>query len=101
MARPVLLLLLAVSALAAADDAWVLPRETAAFRPGPGAALAQGQCLVCHSADYVSTQPRLNRAQWLASVEKMRTKYGAPVPTNSIPALVEYLVKTYGDEAAR
>jgi sulfite dehydrogenase len=53
-------------------------------------------CLLCHSADYVATQPQLTRAQWQAGVEKMRGKFGAPIKTNDVPALVEYLTKVYG-----
>ena len=82
----------------AAEDKWRLPRETIRFKPGPGAQIATGQCLLCHSADYVSTQPPLDRAGWTASVIKMREKYGAPIQEAQIEPLVDYLVKTYGTE---
>ncbi len=83
---------------AAAPVHFELPKETAAYKPGPGVELAKNQCLICHSAEYVSTQPRLPRAFWEANVAKMRDKYGALVPKDQVPALVEYLVKTYGKE---
>ena len=51
---------------AGAADAWKLPVDQPKFRPGPGAELAIAHCLLCHSADYVSTQPPLDRAAWLA-----------------------------------
>ena len=35
-----------------------LPEETAAFKPGPGVETAQAYCSACHSADYVTIQPR-------------------------------------------
>jgi hypothetical protein len=84
----------------AADRPWKLPPETAKFKPAPGlgAALATTHCLLCHSADYISTQPPLDRAGWAASVTKMREKYGAPLPTNQVEVLVDYFVKTYGKE---
>jgi sulfite dehydrogenase len=82
----------------AAERKWKLPIETAKFKPGPGAELAISQCLLCHSADYISTQPPLDRAGWMAGVQKMREKYGAPISTNQVDALVDYLVKTYGME---
>jgi mono/diheme cytochrome c family protein len=85
----------------AAERQWKLPPEIAKFKPGPGEALATGQCLLCHSADYISTQPPFDRAGWTASVQKMREKYGAPIPTNQIDALVDYLVKTYGKERSK
>ena len=85
----------------AAERPWKLPVETAKFKPGPGVALATGQCLLCHSADYISMQPSLDRAGWTASVQKMREKYGAPIPTNQVEGLVDYLVKTYGRERSK
>jgi mono/diheme cytochrome c family protein len=75
-----------------------LPPETARFNPGPGAELAGAHCLLCHSADYISTQPRLTRASWKAAVEKMRQKYGAPIAPDQIDPLLDYLVKNYGRE---
>jgi len=79
-----------------AADRWQLPPETAKLKPGPGAQLVTGNCMVCHSADYISTQPRLSRTAWTATIEKMRGKYGAPIPTNAIPALLDYLTANYG-----
>ena len=79
-----------------AAETWKLPPETARLKPGPGVELATGNCLLCHSADYISTQPRLPRAAWEASVKKMKEKYGAPVPADNTQALVDYLVKNYG-----
>ena len=77
---------------------FLLPPETAGFKSGPGVEIAQGQCLICHSADYISIQPTLPRAFWKAAVEKMQAKYGAPIPADQIPPLVDYLAKTYGAE---
>jgi len=88
-------LLPAVAPLPAAD-AWKLPPETATLKPGPGVELVTGQCLLCHSADYIGTQPRLSRAGWEASVKKMKEKYGAPIPADKTSALVDYLVANYG-----
>lgn len=80
----------------AAPVRYEMPPETAAFKPGPGAELAKNQCLVCHSAEYVITQPRLPRAFWEANVAKMRDKYGALLTKEQVPVLVDYLVQTYG-----
>lgn len=89
-------LTLLAAPLGAADSPFTLPRETAALKPGAGADLATGNCLLCHSADYISTQPPLSRAQWQAIVVKMQQKFGAPVTTNQIPPIVDYLSATYG-----
>jgi mono/diheme cytochrome c family protein len=67
-----------------------------AFKPGPGAAAVQANCLSCHSSAYVSTQPALTRAQWQAEVTKMKTAYGAPIADDQVPAIVEYLTANYG-----
>ena len=79
-----LLVFAVLAAAAQAAPLITLPPETAAFKPGAGAELAAGQCLVCHSAQYVSTQPVMPRAFWKASVEKMQKKYGAPIPDDQV-----------------
>jgi hypothetical protein len=83
--------------LIAAEVRITLPPETAKLKEGPGAALAAAQCLICHSADYISTQPRLSTNQWKSAVIKMRDKYGAPIPEEKISPLVEYLSNAYGN----
>ena len=87
---------LAVATILGAADAWKLPTDQPKFRPGPGAEVATASCLLRHSADYVSTQPPLERAAWLATVNKMREKYGAPLPTNQVARVVDYLTINYG-----
>ncbi|MBI4624887.1 MAG: cytochrome c [Verrucomicrobia bacterium] len=87
--------------LGAAELRITLPPETATLKPGPGAERANSICLTCHSADYVSTQPRLSRAAWTAGVQKMKAKYGAPIQDNQVDPLVEYLVRNYGTEPAK
>ena len=82
----------------AADKRWKLPPETAKLRAGQGVELVTAQCLLCHSADYISTQPPMNRVAWTAAVTKMKDKYGAPIAPENVDALVNYLVKTYGAE---
>lgn len=85
-----------------AEDAVVsiqLPVETAAYRPGPGVELAQGHCVTCHSADYISSQPPMPRKFWEASVKKMKEKFGAPIPDNIAVLLADYLTATYGAAA--
>ncbi|HVV00932.1 MAG TPA: c-type cytochrome [Verrucomicrobiae bacterium] len=73
-----------------------LPPETGAFKQAPGAELANGQCLVCHSVDYVQMQPPMPRTFWNAEVTKMKAKYGAQFPDADIQPLVDYLTKNYG-----
>ena len=78
-----------------------LPAETARFQPSdlPGYLLVQKDCLICHSAQYVQFQPSSSpRAYWDATVKKMKKPFGAPFPDDDIPAIVDYLVKTYGTD---
>jgi sulfite dehydrogenase len=47
----------------------------------------------------VSTQPPSSpRAYWDATVKKMKKPFGAPFPDDDVPAMVDYLSKTYGAE---
>ncbi|WP_424139204.1 hypothetical protein [Roseomonas chloroacetimidivorans] len=76
-----------------------LPEETAELAPGPGQDVAQANCAACHSADYISTQPRNQRDPrdfWTAEVTKMRHVYGAPIQESDVKPIVDYLTATYG-----
>ena len=78
-----------------------MPPETAVFRASdlPGYQLVQRNCATCHSAHYVTTQPPASsRAYWDATVRKMKKPFGAQFPDEDVPAMVDYLVKTYGVE---
>jgi mono/diheme cytochrome c family protein len=78
-----------------------LPQETASYQPStlPGYQLVQKNCMICHAAQYVQTQPPSSpRAYWLATVKKMKKPFGAPLPDEDIPDMVDYLVKVYGNE---
>lgn len=92
--------LLAMSLTAAccwgADRRFVLPTETVKFKPGANVEWVNKQCVTCHSADYVSTQPVLQRGAWAGIVQKMREKYGAPIPAEQTNGIVEYLGTVYG-----
>ncbi len=75
---------------------YALPEETSTFRPGPGMDTAQNNCLTCHSADYINTQPPNSGAKfWEAEVTKMIKAYRAPVNDADAKAIVDYLTKTY------
>ena len=74
-----------------------LPGEAGmSFKNAPGVELAHKYCLNCHSSAYVSTQPRFTKAQWSASINKMRTVYGAQIPDADVAPLADYLAKNYG-----
>jgi cytochrome c551/c552 len=77
------------------------PPESIAYRPSQlsGYSLVQRNCMTCHSAHYVQSQPSSSpRGYWEATVKKMKKPFGAQFPDDDIPAMVDYLVKTYGAE---
>jgi mono/diheme cytochrome c family protein len=84
-----------VGTLVNAED-WKLPADEPKLKLAPGSELVSANCQICHSADYISTQPPMNRASWAAAVQKMREKYGAPLPPDRVEAVVEYLAANYG-----
>jgi mono/diheme cytochrome c family protein len=68
-----------------------LPVSNASFPPGPGADIANAQCLICHSAGMVLRQPPLTQKEWLGEINKMRTAFGAPLPADQVEPLAKYL----------
>jgi mono/diheme cytochrome c family protein len=75
-----------------------LPVSDEPFPPGIGADIASSQCLICHSAGMVLTQPPLKKDEWRAEIMKMRSAYGAPVPDDQVDGLSEYLKSIDGRE---
>ena len=68
-----------------------LPSGDALFPGGSSADAVNNNCLACHSAGMVLTQPHLSRVDWQAEVEKMRNAYKAPIADADVPAIVDYL----------
>ena len=65
----------------------------------PGYAKAQASCTACHSAEYMQYQPATaSRPYWDAMAKRMKVVFKAPITDEDIPLIVEYLVKTYGNE---
>src|SRR3954463_13348030 len=73
-----------------------LPLETGTFKQDAGAEMANGQCLLCHSVEYVTMQPPMPRAFWKSAVQKMQQKYGAPITDAQVDPVVDYLTRNYG-----
>jgi mono/diheme cytochrome c family protein len=67
------------------------------LKEAPGAAQVRVNCMTCHSVDYIQQNSRfLDRKGWEAEVTKMIKAYGAPVKSEDVPAIVEYLTREYG-----
>lgn len=62
--------------------------------PGEARALAQSNCLVCHSSDMI-LQQKLTEKQWVAEVDKMQ-RWGTTIRDDEKPALVAYLASHFG-----
>lgn len=79
----------------------VLPPDGAQMKasPLPGYAKAQASCVACHSAEYLLYQPATApRAYWDTMAKRMKTVFNAPLNDADVPEIVDYLVKTYGNE---
>jgi hypothetical protein len=101
--------LISLAAFAAATPAKKMPlRSTAvvsislpgdlgfAFKPAPGANLANSLCLSCHSEAYVAMQPPFSKTVWTAEIVKMRNVYGAKISDDQVAPLADYLTTNYG-----
>lgn len=68
-----------------------LPQSDRTFPGGHDADAINNNCLACHSAGMVLTQPKLSKTQWTETVNKMIHTYKAPVDEADVPAIVAYL----------
>jgi len=99
--RAAIVLALVAGAAVAAPKTYTQPADTVQLKASalPGYALAQQRCTVCHSAEYMLYQPpTAPRAYWEAMVTRMKAVFKAPIPDEDMPVIVDYLVKTYGNE---
>lgn len=89
---------LALSAGAVTAATYTLPPETAQLKPSPhpGYEAALGNCLTCHSVDYIAMQPP-NRGKtfWEAETVKMIKTYKARITEEDAKLIAEYLTENY------
>jgi mono/diheme cytochrome c family protein len=77
-----------------------LPSSNTLFPAGEGQAVANAQCLICHSAGMVLRQPTRTQPQWTDTINKMRSSYGAPIAAAQVDGLAAYLTRVVSDDAA-
>ena len=86
---------LAVVSIAAAPVSIDLPVSARLYpelgRGAPSADAINNNCLSCHSAEMVMTQPRLTNAEWTAEVVKMRNVFKAPIDPADDAAIIAWL----------
>jgi cytochrome c5 len=73
-----------------------LPSVTTELKAGEGKDVTERFCIVCHSLDYITMQPKFTRAQWTAVVTKMIKVMGAPIPEEEAKIIGGYLAVSYG-----
>jgi sulfite dehydrogenase (cytochrome) subunit B len=103
MKRAAAYLLISLAVTCAATPAFgqerkvILPadHDYARLKSGPGSDLAQTQCQLCHSTDYIVMQPGGDAKLWEGVVTKMIKVFGAPLSEADAKAITEYLTKNY------
>ncbi len=81
-----------------------LPPDGVQLTPSalPGYDKARHLCVACHSAEYMLYQPpSAARPYWEGVVTRMKKVFSAPLDDADMPDIVDYLVKTYGNEQPR
>ncbi len=73
-----------------------LPEERVVIKPGAGMEQTSRYCSICHSLDYITTQPPFPAEKWGAIVSKMVKVFGAPIPADVSREITAYLGAAYG-----
>ena len=93
---------LLAGAIGAVTGVVVADESQLQLKPGPGRDQVMGYCVQCHSVDYIqSNAPFMNRQVWEAEVTKMIKAFGAQIPADEVPKIVDYLAANYGPAPAR
>ena len=94
------LTLLSPVAALATTKSYEAPADSVHLKPSTLAGYGKvAICAACHSAEYIVYQPpTAARPYWDAMVKRMKNVFNAPVDEADIPEIVDYLVKTYGNE---
>ncbi len=90
-----LFLALPIPAFALAFGIVAVKLPPAAELPAQPPNVAQA-CGICHSGDYIATQPPLTQQQWKSVATAMIKHYGCPISAQNIPIIVKWLVETNG-----
>lgn len=73
-----------------------IPAVRTELKSGEGKEATERFCIICHSLDYITMQPKFARAQWRAVVNKMIKVMGAPIPEEDAKMIEDYLTRQYG-----
>jgi len=75
-----------------------LPQYPPEVAQGPNVEVYSRNCLLCHTARYVSMQPHFPRSVWQSEVKKMIDAYGAVISDGDQTLIIEYLLAVKGVE---
>lgn len=96
-----LIVLLSFAAASGAQQISIkLPLDNPAsqVKEGSGADAVRRNCTICHSTDYIVTQPHLDATHWQSEVQKMINVYGARINESDAKVIADYLAKNYGPQ---
>jgi sulfite dehydrogenase (cytochrome) subunit B len=94
-----ILALLALACLPAAHIANA-GEESIKLVDGTGRDSTSSHCAICHSLDYIQMNaPLMDRAAWEKTVQKMITRFGAPIDEGAARNILDYLSAHYVDPA--
>jgi cytochrome c5 len=80
----------------AAQSAALAGEESIRLAEGPGRDMTSASCAICHSLDYVEMNgPLMNRASWEKTIQKMVSRFGAPIDDAAARDILEYLSANY------
>jgi hypothetical protein len=91
--------LLSVQTTQPASTVHSIPYPTVAppdLPDAPGKDALNVNCVICHTQRYVLMQPKFSKKVWTAEVDKMRKTYGATIPEDQVPQIIDYLVAIRG-----
>ncbi len=75
-----------------------LPAVKVELKPVPGMEKTAAYCNICHSLDYITTQPPFSMEKWEEIVNKMINAFGAPIPPDVALEITGYLGSAYGKQ---
>ncbi len=68
------------------------------LKEGDGRDTVVNNCLKCHTLKPILTHEGFSADTWASEVDKMRTKYGAPITDEDAAVIVQYLQTNYTDQ---
>ncbi|MBI2819932.1 MAG: cytochrome C [Acidobacteria bacterium] len=88
-----------ITLLAHSQDAWLDQAPESDLPEGPGKAIIEEACVMCHALSLVSSAG-YDRAQWLEAVDRMVT-LGAELTPDQVPVVVDYLAANFPDRSTQ